>query len=159
CRRDRGAFILGRAMDDFGEDRVPHEDRSARWESPITWSALIVAGWALYELTTQPLLASFVICLKFGWEDFRTAFWLRRVDPCRPRAKACFALYIASGLWKTAIAASAMFCAIAVLSPPHQPAPPAQRQEADLPPTVLGSFVAAVVGYTFLALATCRALW
>src|SRR5205823_1721793 len=51
-------------------------------------------GWALYELTTQPALGAVAVCLKFGWEDFRTARWLRRRDPNRRRGRACFWLYV-----------------------------------------------------------------
>lgn len=127
----------------------------------MTWSALLVAGWTLYELTTQPALAAVVVCLKFGWEDFRTAIWLRRVDPYRPRAKACFALYVASGLWKTAVTASIMLFAIVVVTAiaPERAGPRPQDREGDAPAMALGSMLAATIGYTLLAFATCRTLW
>lgn len=140
--------------------RARDEGRTARWHSPLTWSALIVAGWTLYELTTQPALAAVVICLKFGWEDFRTAFWLRRSDPYQARAKACFALYVASGLWKTAITATIMFFAIAVATAITERAGPRpQPGKVDVPLTFIGSLVTALIGYVLLAVATCRALW
>ncbi len=146
-------------MSEREENGRQQENAPPKWESPLTWSTLIVAGWALYELTTQPILASLVICLKFGWEDFRTAAWLRRVDPYRPRAKACCALYIASGLWKTAITATIMFFALALVSAPGRAGPPGAGENRDVPPTFIGSVLAALIGYALLALTTCCALW
>jgi hypothetical protein len=55
------------------------------------------------------------LCLKFGWEDFRTAFWLLRTDPSRKRGRVCWWLYLASGLWKVGISSFAMFVAIIFL--------------------------------------------
>src|SRR6266566_1511806 len=86
-----------------------NERRSARrWRGAFTWTGLLVVGWALYELTTQPALGAVAVCLKFGWEDFRTARWLRRRDPDRRRGRACFWLYVGNGLWKTAVVAVVM---------------------------------------------------
>jgi hypothetical protein len=76
-----------------------------RWRLAVSWPLLLLLGWLLYELTTQPALAVVTICLKFGWSDFKTALWLRRVDPIRTRGWACFWMHVASGFWKTAIAA------------------------------------------------------
>ena len=67
------------------------------------WALLLIVAWLVFELTAQPALAVAAVCVKFGWEDFRTARWLRRSDPDRLRGRACFWLYVASGLWKTAI--------------------------------------------------------
>jgi hypothetical protein len=66
---------------------------------------MLLAGWAVYELTAQPGLAALVTCVKFGWADLRTALWLRRVDPDRYRGWTCFWSYLAFGLWKVAIMA------------------------------------------------------
>jgi hypothetical protein len=54
-------------------------------------------------LTSDPGLAAAISCLKFGWEDFRTAFWLRRVDPDRNRGRACYWFQIAEGLAKIVV--------------------------------------------------------
>jgi hypothetical protein len=53
-------------------------------------------------MTHQPAVGTAAVCFKFGWEDFKTARWLWRVDPWRARGRACWWLYIAYGLWKAA---------------------------------------------------------
>src|SRR5690606_5475257 len=75
---------------------------------------LLVVSWACYELTSQPSLAAMLLCLKFGWEDFRTGWWLRRTDPLRPRGAAGFWLYTSWGLWKAVLAALAMMVVVVV---------------------------------------------
>jgi hypothetical protein len=77
---------------------------------------LLAVGWIVYELTTQSALGVAVVCLKFGWGDFRTAVWLRRADPSRGRGRACFWLYLSSGLWRAAAVASVMVFAIPLLA-------------------------------------------
>src|SRR5262245_64316596 len=83
-----------------------------RWQGPFTWTGLLAVGWVLYELTAQPALGVSAICIKFGWEDFRTALWLQRRDPHRLRGRACLWLYIANGLLKMTGVALAMTIAI-----------------------------------------------
>jgi hypothetical protein len=85
------------------------------WESdpaarrlPLSWLGVLAVGWVLYELTTRPMVGVMAVCTKFGWEDFRAAIWLRRRDPWPYRGRACFWLYLASGLLKTSLAAFLM---------------------------------------------------
>lgn len=66
---------------------------------------LIGIGLIAYELTAQPVLGALIAFSKSGWDDLLTACWLRRRDPDRRRAAACFWLYLASGAWKVAITA------------------------------------------------------
>jgi hypothetical protein len=98
-----------------------HEEQTERrgWFSRLnlSWPMLLLAGWLLYELTMQPTLGAVAVCLKFGWEDFRSAIWLRRNDPRRLRGRACFWLYLASGLAKTAGVAGLMSIAFVAISP------------------------------------------
>jgi len=86
-----------------------------RWFSLLTLAALLLVGWAVVELTAQPALGVAAVCTKFGWEDFRTGWWLRQRDPNRRRGAACFWLHVASGLWKIAITASLMIFAYIAL--------------------------------------------
>jgi len=88
----------------------PGEEREApsalvppSWLSHLNWTTLVLLGWLLYELTSQPGPAAAVACAKFGWSDVRAAFWLRRVDPDRRRGAACFWWYITFALWKVAV--------------------------------------------------------
>lgn len=86
-----------------------HEEETERrsWfdRLHLSWPMLLLAGWLLYEFTAQPGLAALVFCAKFALADVRTAYWLRRVDPNRLRAEACFWAYLAYGLWKIAVMA------------------------------------------------------
>lgn len=94
--------------DDF--DRYIHEEgkEPRQWPRPLTWGALILLAWLLFEVTAQPAVGAFVICLKFGWGYFRTSLWLIRRDPNICRGLTCCALYVAAGSWKTtALAISA----------------------------------------------------
>lgn len=81
----------------------------------LAWPLLIAAGFLIYELTALPGLGVPVACAKFGWEDFLTARWLRRVDPHRGRGRTHFWLYLASSLWKIAITATIIMFAIVIV--------------------------------------------
>ncbi|VTS08930.1 hypothetical protein [Tuwongella immobilis] len=82
------------------------------WIAWLTMPLLLLLGWVVYEITMLPGLAALFMCLKFGWADFRTAFWLRQTDPNKPRGQACFWLYVTSGVWKVAF--MGLFMAILV---------------------------------------------
>jgi hypothetical protein len=88
-----------------GDDTLDNDGLEApagRWQGVITWVGLATTGVILYELTNQPALGTATLCLKFGWEDFKTARWLCRFDPWRARGRACWWMFVASGLWKIA---------------------------------------------------------
>lgn len=90
---------------EFADDLHARAERESRGRSQYwLWPVLIAAGILVYELTAQPGLGAAVACAKFGWDDFLTAFWLRKRDPDRARSWTCFWLYFASGLWKVATA-------------------------------------------------------
>jgi hypothetical protein len=131
------------------------EQPSQSWQSPVTWTGLILVGWLLYELTAQPALGVVGVCLKFGWEDFRTAWWLRRRDPERHRGQACFWLYVANGLWKAAVVAFVMGFAMGMVAD-QIPGPRRARALAE----VVGAIVVTTVfGFALSGLAALRAIW
>jgi hypothetical protein len=150
------------AYEDLEPPDAPASPRPRPW---LSWTALVAVGLIVYELTTQPALGAMMLCLKAGWRDVRTARWLRRTDPNRGRGRACFWLYVASGLWKTAVTGVAVFFAVSFLSGlwltlqvrnrrggVNQPAPL-------LPPEVLVTgLLVALVGFGLSALATFAAL-
>jgi hypothetical protein len=78
----------------------PEEAPAPRWRSAFTWTGLAGAALVVYEFTNQPALGAAVLCLKFGWEDFKTAAWLMRVDPVKARGRACWWLYVGWGRFK-----------------------------------------------------------
>jgi hypothetical protein len=130
------------------------EDNLPRWQFPLAWFSLVAVGWALYELTSQPAIAVTAVCLKFGWEDFLTARWLRRTDPDPRRGRACFWLYLASGLWKTAIVGLLMTLAYLYLLRGPAPAPNPLLWQA-----LAGTWLTALVGCGLSTLATTSAIW
>jgi hypothetical protein len=83
----------------------------------LIWVVVLFIGGVLYALTAQPGVGLAVVCVGFGWEDFRAAVWLRRWDPWVERGRACLLIYLASGLGKIAAAAFAMIfgCFVTVL--------------------------------------------
>src|SRR5437016_4928589 len=111
-------------MDYEPAEFLDEEDVPSRRRNFLSWPAVLAAGWLFYELTAQPNLGAAVVCAKFGWNDFRTAWWLRRVDPDRRRAWACFWFYLASALWKTAITATVTIFAFAFVAASLRPAAP-----------------------------------
>ena len=128
------------------------EQPGQSWEGPVTWTGLILVGWLLYELTTQPALGVVGVCFKFGWEDFRTAWWLRRRDPERQRGRACFWLYVANGLWKAAVVAFVMGFALGTLADRIG----GGRHLVDV---VLSVVLTTVFGFALSGLAALRAIW
>ena len=74
-----------------------------RWNS--LWYLVVVLGFVLFELTAQPALVAVAICSKFGLEDVRNGYWLRRSDPLRVRGKVLFWFSLSRGLWKTTLVA------------------------------------------------------
>jgi hypothetical protein len=89
-------------------DPQESQSRYRWWKSSLVWTTLIVTAFLVYEITARPIWGVVVLCSKFGWGDFLTAFWLRRVDRNRPRAKAFFWFLSAIGLLHIANA-GAMF--------------------------------------------------
>jgi len=69
----------------------------------VLWPLFLLLAWLVFELTASAMLSLTLGCLKFGTNDFRTAWWLWQTDPLRPRARACASFYLASGVWKTAL--------------------------------------------------------
>lgn len=125
------------------------------WTRHLTWPMLLGLGWLIYEITHKPALGAMAVCLKFGLSDFRTARWLSRIDEHRGRAQSCFWLYLATGLYKTAITGSVLAIGLtllaAILRPRGLQPPPALNwaglKEAFLGAalTTLGGFILSVV--------------
>jgi hypothetical protein len=124
----------------------------------ISWSAFFLLGWLLYEATSQPGLAAAVTCAKFGWSDWRAAWWLRRVDPDWRRGRTCFWFYLAYGLWKVAVMASVvMFFLLLVSSMVRRK--PAAPQGGEISPAVAGVLLAAGIGFGLSFFATYVSVW
>jgi hypothetical protein len=133
-------------------------DHVGGWRPRLTWPVLLLIGWVLYEATAQPGLAAAITCAKFGWADFQAARWLRRVDPDRGRGRACFWFYLAFGLWKVAVLATAMMIGLLFLGSLVN----AGRRRFGggvLTPVLSGVLIAAGVCFGLSFLTTYIALW
>jgi len=145
-------------MSEFAEVELVDETPRRRWPLPLTWVGMLTVGCVLYEITAQPALGAMVMCIKLGWDDFRTAFWLRRRDSSRRRGRACFWLYLANGAWKVSaigLVVSLLFILITIV--------PRLGQRVGLPREVIealmGVMAAVGVGLLVGVLAMLRALW
>jgi hypothetical protein len=92
------------------------EAASSHWRGAINWSGLLLAAIVLYELTDQPAAGTALLCLKAGWDDIKTASWLRRSDPLKVRARAHWWLYVADGLFKVQMVALATALLVGVVA-------------------------------------------
>jgi hypothetical protein len=86
----------------------PAETPTRRWPVVFSWLGVLVACLALYEMTNYPAVATALLCVKAGFNDFRTANWLRRRDPVPARGRATWWLYVARGLSISGIVAIAV---------------------------------------------------
>ena len=86
------------------------EDEPKHLGPPLwIWGWLGLLAFLVFELTAEPALGFSVFCLRFGWEDLRTARWLRRVDSWRARASICRWFLWARGSARISVAA---FCVL-----------------------------------------------
>jgi hypothetical protein len=116
------------------------------WKSPVIWSALILGAFLVYEITAKPVLGLVLLCSKFGWDDFLTAYWLRLVDPNHPRGKVFFWFHSAMGMFKIAGAGallSFLLCFVFVLFKAH-------NRAIQFPPEILTG-----LGVYFFGLIIC----
>jgi hypothetical protein len=138
-----------------------HSDPDQSAERPPAQSSflsvplILLVGLIVFEATSKPGWAAMSLCLKFGWEDFRTAFWLHRTDPSRKRGRSCWWLYVASGLWKVGVSSFAMFVVIFIVEAVMQPG---KAQGKDLLQLLLGACLSLFFAFVFSALATLIAL-
>src|SRR6266571_5337383 len=137
----------------------PAEEQASRsWRGHVRWSALFLLGWLLYEATSQPGLAAAVTCAKFGWSDWRVAWWLRRVDPDWRRGQTCFWFYLAYGLWKVAVMSLVVIFLLALAGSMLR-RPPAWAQGGGMPPAAVGVLVAAGLGLGLSFFVTYVSVW
>jgi hypothetical protein len=140
--------------------RALHTEEAADrgWRLQLSWYALILVAWVIYEFTSQPALAAAVTCAKFGWADWRSAFWLRRVDPDERRGRTCFWFYLAYGLWKVALMACLVMLVLLLITSAIR-GRPAGAPGAGIPPAVVGVLTAAALGFGLSFFVTYLSVW
>jgi hypothetical protein len=145
-----------------GSAAPPFEEGSSGGQRAFTWAGLLLLGWLVFEWTSQPALAALLVCLKFGWGDWRAARWLRKYDPDPDRGQACFWVYVGWALWKVTAAALAVsllfFFVIATWLDLMGAAGPGNVLKRLLP-ILIGTFLLVLVGMLASLLATVRAFW
>lgn len=142
------------------DNYVHDDDQPSRWQTPVIWSVLIAVAFIIYEITAQPVVSVALVCAKYGWNDWLTAFWLRRTDPDRGSGKACFWLYLASGLLKTAMMATVMMFAFAMVTGirrAHQPMPAGQPPGP--PAAFIMAFLTALMSFGLTFITSFRAFF
>ncbi len=136
------------------------EDRPATpWQRHLTLPGLLALGWLVFEATSQPALGVVVVCVKFGWNDFVTAYWLRVRDPEPGRGRACFWLYLNSGCLKIGVWAFGLYFLLGVIQTlvdAGNPAPQGGRKEAEI---INNSAVAGMVAFGLGSLFTLPTMW
>lgn len=81
-------------------DSERNDDLSADiWHSAWLWIVLGAAAIVAVELI-DAAAGVVVLSLKFGWNDWASAFWLLRSDPVKRRGRSCFWFQLALGFWK-----------------------------------------------------------
>jgi|GEM_PF-981584 len=113
--------LLDRACDaptaDLPAGRVP-------WGGLMGWLVALVVAGLVYGGTADPSLGVAAACVRAGWNELWSGWWLYRSDPLRRRAQACFWFYLASSLWKIwAFAVTAMMVCVALRPPQVFPVP------------------------------------
>jgi hypothetical protein len=93
----------------------PAETPARRWPVVFSWLGVLVACLALCEMTNYPAVATALLCVKAGFDDFRTANWLRRRDPVPERGRATWWLYVARGFGVSGIVAVAVSLIVVVV--------------------------------------------
>lgn len=145
-----------------GSDVIPQsvsKDSPPWWKSLLTWSVLLTVGVLLYELTTQPLLAMIVVCLKFSSNYFRLAFTVRRVDTNRVRGRAYFWFYVATGLLWTSLVANGFCWLFLALIVVFEGVLKIQQFRAFLIPALLGTALTLSLALVVSSLPIIRGFW
>jgi hypothetical protein len=92
------------------EDDLSHEHSS----SPLWLFSLLFAG-GLCLLLRNPLAAAFFPVIAAAEPSFRTAAWIRRLDPETARARACSRFLYATGCWRALVSGIVAFIVLIVI--------------------------------------------
>lgn len=126
------------------------------WNKALIWSMLGLIAWLGFELTAQPAVVAAVVCSKVGWNDFLTAYWLRRRDPFRGRGRACSWFCLSAGVTKMVISAFAMTLLITTVLAFTRAGQPRQNPNLPFPVVFWGPLILMSAGAPVLAvLAFC----
>ncbi len=136
------------AIDSTNIDVHASDWSPVRWAFHVwSWTALLVLFIAL-ELWIDPLLASFVVCLKLGWRDVWTAIKLRRhSNPVLARVIGAYCL--GQGCFKVAFGSVGLVAVVIAIEGLMGVAPRFERFILGLPLVILMLYM----GMLFVAIA------
>jgi hypothetical protein len=134
--------------------RESERRRKTVWAFLFSWPSLIMLAWLLYEVNSQASLIVVLLCLKYGWEDFKTARWLRWRDPNRSRGRTCFWLFVASGFWKITIRSWILMLVGPLLHAFFAGPGNGAANARDLPPFFMERAIAAMIGLLLCTITT-----
>ena len=130
------------------------------WQRHLTLPGLLALGWLVFEATSQPALAVVVVCVKFGWNDLLTAYWLRVRDPEPGRARTCFCLYLTGAFWKMGVGAFLLCFVLGMIQlsmEKNNPPPQGGFQEAIA--VINQTALVVLLAFALAALLALRTLW
>jgi len=158
-----GATILSDAgirwtQDFWEQDGTDHGRGVLSRNNRLAWIAIIVLAVITFELTANPVLSTALGCLKFGWGELREARWLIRTDPDRRRGRICSQFYLAWGLWRVSLVATAIFFLVAFAAVFHERAAGRAPANNDLPPPAMTAMILAMAGFSASALISAWAV-
>ena len=149
------SHIFSMAPDSFADEQIVTADQR---HDRLVWLLLLGLAILLFELTAEPTLSATIAFGKFGWNDWKTARWLRRRDENRFRGRVCFWFYLSSAMWKIAVAPLVALVVLALLVAflPMNPRPP-MRQAITTSLLVTGCALGLLAITSSIAVA--KALW
>ena len=137
----------------------PEGPTESRWPTILAWTALLLIALAVMEFTAHPAVGVMIGCSKFGWDDFRNAVWLRRVDPYRARGRVCSWFYIAVGFWKIAFISLPVLMLIVFLVGFVEQNRAGPRNDPKPTAAIVGAMIATSGSFTLAGLVSCWSFW
>ncbi len=124
----------------------------------LAWFGVIALAVVAFEATADPALSTALGCLKFGWNEVRLARWLKRTDPDRKRGRICSRFYLAWGLWRVSLVATAMMFVIAFAYAAIEGKPANGGMRAGPPPGFVTAFFLALAGFVLSSMVSSLAV-
>lgn len=92
------------------------EESATARQRPSSWrirsqgivALLYLMAFVAWEATSMPALVAVILCSKLALHEVATGWWLLRYDPDWRRGRVCFWFHLSWGLWKMAVAATAL---------------------------------------------------
>ena len=144
-------------QDSWGTEDEAVVPRVSSRNEKLAWFGVIALAVVVFEVTADPALTTALGCLKFGWEEVRLARWLKRTDPDRKRGRICSRFYLAWGLWRVSLVATAMMFILVFVHAAIE-GKPGNGGPAGPPPGFIGAFLLALAGFLLSSMVSSLAV-